>query len=64
MTRVEITTPVTTDPVVFFKSDTAGDIVILNCVQSEAGTWATSPISTTTAAVMRNADAELQALTS
>lgn len=54
-TRVEITSTVT-NPVICFKSGTAGDIVIVDCVQNEAGTVATSPIVTTTAAVTRNAD--------
>lgn len=54
-TRVSITSTLA-NPVVAFKSGTAGDVVIVDCVQNEAGTVATSPIVTTTATVTRNAD--------
>jgi hypothetical protein len=53
--RVEITATLA-NPSVGFKISTSGDAIDVDCVQNEAGTVATSPIVTTTAAVTRNAD--------
>lgn len=52
-TRVVITSTLA-NPVVCLKSGTVGDIVIVDCVQNEGGTVATSEIVTTTAAVTRS----------
>lgn len=53
--RVEITATLA-NPSVGFKISTSGDAIDVDCVQNEAGTKATSPIVTTTAAVTRNAE--------
>lgn len=53
--RVQITSTMA-NPSVGFKISTSGDAIGVDCVQNEAGTVATSPIVTTTAAVTRNAD--------
>ncbi len=53
--RVQITSTLA-NPSVGFKISTSGDAIDVDCVQNEAGTVATSPIVTTTAAVTRNAD--------
>ena len=54
-TRVEITATLA-NPSVGFKISTSGDAIEVDCVQNVAGSIATSPIVTTTAAVTRNAD--------
>ncbi len=54
-TRVQITATLA-NPSVGFKGSTAGDVIEVDVVQNEAGTVATSPILTTTAAVTRNAE--------
>lgn len=53
--RVQITATLA-NPSVGFKISTSGDAIDVDCVQNEAGSVATSPIVTTTAAVTRNAD--------
>jgi hypothetical protein len=53
--RVQITSTLA-NPSVGFKISTSGNAIDVDCVQNEAGIWATSPIVTTTAAVTRNAD--------
>ncbi len=53
--RVEITATLA-NPSTGFKISTSGDAIDVDVVQNEAGTVATSPIVTTTAAVTRNAD--------
>jgi len=55
--RVQITSTLA-NPSVGFKIGTSGDAIDVDCVQNEAGTVATSPIVTTTAAVTRNADSD------
>ncbi len=49
-------TSVLANPIVGFKSGTAGDVVDIDVVGNESGTVATSPIVTTTAAIGRVAD--------
>ena len=61
--RVQITSTLA-DPSVGFKISTIGDEIDVDCVQNEAGTWATSPIVTTTAAVTRNAESNIYGTTS
>jgi len=56
--RVQITSTLA-NPSVGFKISTSGDEIDVDCVQNEAGTWATSPIVTTTATVTRNAESHL-----
>lgn len=51
--RIQITSTVT-NPSVGFKISTSGDAIDVDCLQNEAGTFATSPIITTTAAVTRS----------
>ena len=53
--RVEITATLA-NPSVGFKLGTSGDAIDVDCAQNEAGSVATSPIVTTTAAVTRNAE--------
>lgn len=53
--RVQITSTLA-NPSVGFKISTSGNAIDVDCVQNEAGTWATSPIVTTTATVTRNAE--------
>lgn len=55
-TRVSIPTQTLANPVVGFQIITSGDSIAVDCVQNEAGIFATSPIVTTTVAVTRNAD--------
>ena len=55
-TRVATPTATITDPVVGIRLETSGDEVDVAFVQCEAGTGASSPIPTTTAAVTRAAD--------
>ena len=55
--RVQITATLA-NPSVGFKISTSGDAIDVDCVQNEAGTVATSPIVTTTAAVTRDADSD------
>lgn len=55
-TRVEIPAQTLANPVVGFRLVTSGDKIAVDMVQNENGTWATSPIPTTAAAVTRNAD--------
>jgi len=54
--RVQITATLS-NPSTGFKISTSGDAIDVDCVQNEAGTFATSPIVTTTAAITRNASA-------
>lgn len=54
-TRVQITSTLA-NPSVGFKIGTSGDAIDVDVVQNEAGSVATSPIVTTTAAVTRNAE--------
>ena len=53
--RVQITATLA-NPSVGFKISTSGDAIDVDCVQNEAGSAATSPIVTTTAAVTRDAE--------
>ena len=53
--RVQITSTLA-NPSTGFKISTSGDAVDVDCIQSEAGAGATSPIVTTTATVTRNQD--------
>lgn len=58
-TRVATPTATITDPIVGIRVATSGDAVDIAYVQCEAGTGASSPIPTTTAAVTRAADVPL-----
>lgn len=53
--RVQITATLA-NPSVGFKISTSGDVIVVDCVQNEAGEVATSPIVTTTTTVNRSAD--------
>jgi len=53
---VEVTSDVGANPTVGLKMGTSGDVIDVDCFQDENGSWRTSPILTTTAAVTRNAD--------
>lgn len=54
--RVSIPTQTIANPSVGFKIVTNGDSIAVDAVQNENGTFATSPIMTTSVAVTRNAD--------
>lgn len=55
-TRVSMPTQTLANPTVVLWIVTSGDSIAVDLVQNESGTFATSPIPTTTAAVTRNAD--------
>jgi hypothetical protein len=55
-TRVTIPVQTLANPTVGFRIVTSGDEIAVDVVQNEAGTGASSPIVTTSAAVTRNAD--------
>lgn len=55
-TLVQMTQAAVTNPVVGFKITTSGDAVIVDMCQEETGTYASTPIPTTTASVTRNTD--------
>lgn len=53
---VALTSDVGANPTVGLKMGTSGDVIDVDCFQDENGSWRTSFIFTTTAAVTRNAD--------
>jgi len=53
---VALTSDVGANATVGLKMGTSGDVIDVDCFQDENGSWRTSPILTTTAAVTRNAD--------
>ena len=55
-TRVECPTVTAANPVVGFRIVTSGDSVAIDMVQNENGTFATSPMPTTTGSAARTAD--------
>lgn len=55
--RVSIATQTLANPTVGFRLATSGDAIAVDYVQNENGTYATSPIATTSAATARNQDA-------
>lgn len=55
-TRVSIPTQTLANPVVGFRMGTSGDVIAIDFVQNENGTFMTSPIAATTVALARNVD--------